>query len=177
MGLSPPHSVINVGDGKQKWLTLLLLIATHRPAHIQHEYTTSLIQVGDVMPVKSLPAVGDCYRDYVGFEPNYQVFHSACKRGPHCHESDLYLDETRARCFVPACSPHQEPRPQALGKASMGTRTTVPGCTPEVWEHGHTPKFPDCPVCVQEHGSVVKHFSSTLPIACILVNDTSWWLV
>ena len=35
--------------------TLLHLIATHRPAHLQHEYTTVLIQVGDVMPVKPLP--------------------------------------------------------------------------------------------------------------------------
>ena len=57
MGLSPPHSVINVGDDKQEWLTLLHLIATHRPAHLQHDYTTILIQVGDVMPVKPLPAM------------------------------------------------------------------------------------------------------------------------
>ena len=26
---------------------------------------------------------------------------------------------------------------------------------------GHVPKFPDCPVCVEEHGSVVSHFAST----------------
>ena len=57
MGLSPPHSVINVGDDKQGWLTLLHLIATHRPAHLQHEYTTILIQIGDVMPAKSFPAM------------------------------------------------------------------------------------------------------------------------
>ena len=57
MGLSPPHSVINVGDDKQEWLTLLHLIATHQPAHLQHEYTTILIQVGDVMPVKLLPGI------------------------------------------------------------------------------------------------------------------------
>ena len=56
MGLSPPHSVINVGDDKQEWLTLLHLIATHRPAHLQHDITI-LIQVGDVMPVKSFPAM------------------------------------------------------------------------------------------------------------------------
>ena len=43
MGLSPPHSVINVGDDKHEWLALLHLIATHRPAHLQHEYTTILI--------------------------------------------------------------------------------------------------------------------------------------
>ena len=57
MGLSPPHSVINVGDDKQEWLTLLHLIATHRPAHLQRDYTTILIQVGEAMPVKSFPAM------------------------------------------------------------------------------------------------------------------------
>ena len=42
---------------------------------------------------------------------------------------------------------------------------TLPRRAPEVWEQhergGHMPKFPDCPVCIQEHGPVVKHFSST----------------
>ena len=57
MGLSPPHSVINVGEDKQEWLTLLHSIASHRPAHLQHDYTTILLQVGDVMPVRSFPAM------------------------------------------------------------------------------------------------------------------------
>ena len=57
IGLSPPHSVISVGDDQHEWLALLHLIATHRQAHLQHEYTTILIQVGDVMPVKSFPAM------------------------------------------------------------------------------------------------------------------------
>ena len=57
MGLSPPQSIVNVGEDKQEWLTLLHLIATHRPVHQQHEYTTILIQVGDAMPVKSFPAM------------------------------------------------------------------------------------------------------------------------
>ena len=42
MGLSPPHSVIIVGDDKQEWLTLLHLVATHRP---------------DVMPIRSFPTM------------------------------------------------------------------------------------------------------------------------
>ena len=49
--------MINVGDDQQEWHPLLHLIATHGPGHIQHEYTTILIQVGDVMPVKSFPAM------------------------------------------------------------------------------------------------------------------------
>ena len=43
------------------------------------------------------------------------------------------------------------------------------------------PKFPDCPVCVQEHGSDVKHFSSTtnsLHLTCIPgIGETSAWMV
>ena len=51
--------------------------------------------------------------------------------------------------------------------------------TPEVWEQherdGHMPKFPDCPVCVQEHGSVVKHFSSTTNSLHMLHLDIGYW--
>ena len=62
---------------------------------------------------------------------------------------------------------------------TMDTRTTVRGRTSEVWEQherdGHMPKFPDCPVCVQEHGSVVKHFSSTTNSLHTLHLDTGYW--
>ena len=55
LGLHPPHSVVNVDASRQEWLSLLHLLATHRPAHLQHEYTTILLQVGDFMPVQSFP--------------------------------------------------------------------------------------------------------------------------
>ena len=45
LSLSPPHSVLNIGDDKQEWLSLLHLIATHRPAHLQRDYTTILLQM------------------------------------------------------------------------------------------------------------------------------------
>ena len=57
LGLSPPHSVLNVGNDKQDWLNLLHLIATHQPAHLQHDYTTILLQVGDVTPARPFPAM------------------------------------------------------------------------------------------------------------------------
>ena len=57
LGLGPPHRVIHVGEDKQDWLTLLHLFAAHRPARLQHDYTTSLLQVGDVMPVRSFPSM------------------------------------------------------------------------------------------------------------------------
>ena len=37
------------------------------------------------------------------------------------------------------------------------------------------PKLPDCPVCVQEHGSVVRHFSSTSNSLHTLQLDASYW--
>ena len=55
LGLDPPHSVVNVEQVKQGWFHLLHLIASHRPACLQRDYTTILLQVGDVMPVQALP--------------------------------------------------------------------------------------------------------------------------
>ena len=56
LGLHPPHSVVNVDASRQEWLSLLHLLATHRPTHLQHEYTTILLQVGDYfMSVQSFP--------------------------------------------------------------------------------------------------------------------------
>ena len=50
---------------------------------------------------------------------------------------------------------------------------------PEVWaQHkldGHMPKLPDCSVCVQEHGSVVRRFSSTTNSFNTLHLDTGYW--
>ena len=147
-GLSPPHSVIDVGDGKQDWLNLLHLIATHRPAHLQHEHTTILHQVGDVLPVRSLPSMweqanvimlgkfkqGEVWIEGSGGVPcpevcrkdDYQVrdgylipannqfvalnktnkYNIVPAKGERIVVT--YLDETRAHCFLPACSPHQE---------------------------------------------------------------------
>ena len=51
LGLHPPHSVVNVDASRHEWLSLLHLLATHRPAHLQHDYTTIILQVCDVMPV------------------------------------------------------------------------------------------------------------------------------
>ena len=55
LGLHPPHSVVNVDASRHEWLSLLHLLATHRPAHLQHEYTTILLQIGDFTPFQSFP--------------------------------------------------------------------------------------------------------------------------
>ena len=57
MGLHPPHSVVNVEASRHEWLSLLHLLATHRPAHLQHDYTTIILQVGDVMPIQVIPEI------------------------------------------------------------------------------------------------------------------------
>ena len=44
------YSVVNVDASRQEWLSLPHLLATHRPTHLQHDYTTILIQTGDFMP-------------------------------------------------------------------------------------------------------------------------------
>ena len=55
LGLHPPHSVVNVDASRHEWLFLLHLLATHRPAHLKHDYTTIILQVGDVMPIQIIP--------------------------------------------------------------------------------------------------------------------------
>ena len=84
------------------------------------------------------------------------------KKGPDAYEEDTDMKELRL------CADN-----------IMDTRTTVPGRTSEVWEQHerdrHMPKFPDCPVRVQEHGSVVKHFSNTTNGLHTLHLDTGDW--
>ena len=47
---------------------------------------------------------------------------------------------------------------------AVGTTSAPSTRPPQVWEQnerdGHVPKLPDCPVCVHEHGSVVRNFAS-----------------
>ena len=249
MGLSPPHSVINVGDDQQEWLTLLHFIATHRPAHLQHEYTTIQIQVGDVLPIKSLPAMwetatmivlgkykqGDVWMEGAGNVPCPEV----CRQDKHqlkdgylipSNNQFLALSPTSKYSIVPAKGerivvtyimlksehiasyqhvllnkknfpvpafaypvrkrltekgpdPYEEDMDmkelRLCADDTMDTKLTIPSRAPEVWEQherdGHMPKFPDCPVCVQEHGSVVKHFSSSTNSLHTLHLDTEYW--
>ena len=61
----------------------------------------------------------------------------------------------------------------------LDTTTPAPDQPPEVWEQherdGHTPKLPDCPVCVEVHGSVVRRFASTSTSLHTLHLDTGYW--
>ena len=47
------------------------------------------------------------------------------------------------------------------------------------WEkherNGHIPKFPDCPVCVEEQGPVVRHYAQNSPSLNTNHLDTGYW--
>ena len=86
-------------------------------------------------------------------------------------ERHLFIDI----CHFQAWKPFQNIFASVLLISSFG----APAKPPEVWEQherdGHMPKFPDCPVCVEEHGSVVRHFASTSSSLHTLHLDTGYW--
>ena len=49
----------------------------------------------------------------------------------------------------------------------------------EEWEkherNGHIPKLPDCPVCVEEQGPVVRHHAQNSPSLNTIHLDTGYW--
>ena len=51
--------------------------------------------------------------------------------------------------------------------------------SPEEWEkherNGHIPKLPDCPVCVEEQGPIVRHYAQSSPSLKTLRLDTGYW--
>ena len=57
--------------------------------------------------------------------------------------------------------------------------TSTPARPPEVWEQrerdGRIPKLPDCPACVEEHGSVVRHFARSSSSLRTLPLDAGYW--
>ena len=113
MGLSPPHGVINVGDDKHEWLALLHLVATHRPARLQHEYATILIQVGDVMPVRSFPAMWEMATMFMlGKYKQGEVWMEGARNAP-CPEVCRQDKYHTKKSFPVSLS---LPRPQALDK-------------------------------------------------------------
>ena len=86
----------------------------------------------------------------------YPVRKRLTKKGPDPYEEDVDMKELRT-----------------CANKTLDAKPHAPYRAPEVWEQhegdGHMPKLPDCPVCVEEHGSVVSHFSHTLHL------DTGYW--
>ena len=82
------------------------------------------------------------------------------KKGPDPYEEDVDMKELRT-CADETLDANPAPyRP------------------PEVWEQherdGHTPKLPHCPVCLEEHGSIIRHFSNTSTSLHTLHLDTGY---
>ena len=116
LGLSPPHSDINVDEDQKDWLTLLHLIASHQPAHLQHDYTTILLQVGDVTPVRSFPTmweaatmimIGQCKQGDVWLEGHGDVQCPEVCRNDKYQTGDGYLTPANNQ-FIALCKNCQE---------------------------------------------------------------------
>ena len=92
----------------------------------------------------------------------YPVRECLITKGPDPYEDDTDMKELRL-----------------CAGDTMDAKLSLPSRAPKVWEQherdGHMPKLPDCPVCVQEHGSVVKRFSSTTNSLHTLHLDTGYW--
>ena len=92
----------------------------------------------------------------------YPVRKRITKKGPESYEEDVDMKDL-----------------QTCAEETLDAKPPVPCRPPEVWEQrewdGHMPKLPDCPVCVQEHSSVVRHFSSISNSLHTLHLDTGYW--
>ena len=231
LGLHPPHSVVNVDAIRQEWLSLLHLLATHRPAHLQHDYTMILLQIGDFMPVQSdpemwesatmimlgkykngeiwsegsgttpcpstclidkykvtvtdghlipadnqfvalspyhkyaiVPAKGDrIVVTYVLLKPEHVAAYQHALLTKHDFPVTPFAYPIRKRLVKKGPDPYEED-PDMKHLRLLGEQVTdmpsQPTRSPEEWEkherNGHIPKLPDCPVCLEEQGPVVR---------------------
>ena len=248
LGLDPPHSVVNVDASRQEWLRLLHLLATHRPTHLQHDYTTIIIQTGDFMPVQKIPNMWEkatmimlgkfkngeiwtegsgstpcpstCLSDkykvtdghlipvdnqfvdmnllqkyaivpakgdrivitYVLLKPEHVASYQHALLTKNEFPVPPFAYPTRKRLVKKGPDPHEEPldmkQLRLLGEhlTDTSTHSTRP---PEEWErherNGHYPKLPDCPVCVEEQGPVVRHYAQGSSSLNTLHLDTGYW--
>ena len=248
LGLDPPHSVVNVDASRQEWLRLLHLLATHRPTHLQHDYTTIVIQTGDFMPVQKIPNMWEkatmimlgkfkngeiwtegsgstpcpstCLSDkykvtdghlipvdnqfvdmnllqkyaivpakgdrivitYVLLKPEHVASYQHALLTKNEFPVPPFAYPTRKRLTKKGPDPHEEPldmkQLRLLGEhlTDIPVHSTRPS---EEWErherNGHYPKLPDCPVCVEEQGPVVRHYAQGSSSLNTLHLDTGYW--
>ena len=99
--------------------------------------------------------------DFPVTPPAFPVRKRLVKKGPDPYEEDPDMNNLRL-----------------LGEQLTDT-PLKPARSPEEWEqherNGHIPKFPDCPVCVEEQGSVVRHYAQNSPSPNTLHLDTGYW--
>ena len=91
----------------------------------------------------------------------YPIRKRLVKKGPDPYEEDPDMKHLRL-----------------LGE-QMTDMPSQPTRSPEEWEkherNGHIPKLPDCPVCVEEQGPVVRHYAQSSPSLNTLHLDTGYW--
>ena len=248
LGLDPPHSVVNVDANRQEWLQLLHLLASHRPTHLQHPYTTILLQTGDFMPIQKIPNMWEkATMIMLGKYRNGEIWTegSGTTPCPSTCLSDKYkvtdgylipadnqfvdLNLLQKYAIVPAkgdrivvtyvllksehiasyqhalltkhefpVTPFAYPVRKRLVKKGpdpseesldmkqlrlLGEHLTDKPVSstrsPEEWEqherNGHYPKLPDCPVCTEEQGPVVRHHAYGSTSLNTLHLDTGYW--
>ena len=84
------------------------------------------------------------------------------KKGPDPFEEDQDMKELRLS-----------------GEQLTDMSSRPPTRSAEEWEkherNGHLPKFPDCPVCLEEQGPVVRHYAQNAPSLHAIHLDTGYW--
>ena len=248
LGLDPPHSVVNVDASRQEWLHLLHLLATHRPTHLQHDYTTILIQTGDFTPVQPFPNMWEkatmimlgkykngeiwtegsgttpcpstCLSDkykvtdghlipvdnqfvdlnllqkyaivpakgarivvtYVLLKPEHIASYQHALLTKNEFPVTPFAYPTRKRLVKKGPDPYEESLEMKELRLLEEHLTDTPAHakrTPEEWErherNGDYPKLPDCPVCIEEQGPVVRHYAHGSSSLNTLHLDTGYW--
>ena len=248
LGLHPPHSVVNVDASRHEWLSLHLL-ATHRPAHLQHDYTTIILQIGDVMPIQVIPEMWEsatmimlgkykngeiwsegsgttpcpstCLNDkykvtaghlipadnqfvalspshkyaivpakgdrivvtYVLLKPEHVAAYQHALLTKHDFPVTPFAFPTRKRLVKKGPDPFEEDQDmkelRLSGEQLTDMSSRPPTRSAEEWEkherNGHLPKFPDCPVCLEEQGPVVRHYAQNAPSLHTIHLDMGYW--
>ena len=232
LGLHPPHSEVNVDASRHEWLSLLHLLATHRPAHLQHDYTTIILRIGDVMPIQVIPEMwesatlimlgkyknGEIWSEgsaghlipvdnqfvalsphhkyaivpakgdqivvtYVLLKPEHVAAYQHALLTKHDFPVTPFALPTRKRLVKKGPDPFEEDLDmkdlRLSGEQLTDMSSTPPTRSVEEWNkherNGHIPKFPDCPVCLEEQGPVVCHYAQNAPSLNTTHLDTGYW--
>ena len=78
----------------------------------------------------------------------------------------------------PCGEPEDMQKLRSLGD-QLTDKPPHPTRSAEEWEkherNGHIPKFPDCPVCIEEQGPIFRHYAQSSPSLNTIHLDTGYW--
>ena len=130
-----------------------------------------------------VPAKGDrILVTYVLLKPEHVAAYQHALLTKHDFPVTPFAFPVRQRLVKKGPDPSDED-PDMKNLSLLGEQLTdtpsKPTRSPEEWEqherNGHIPKLPDCPVCVEEEGPVVRHFAQHSPSLHTLHLDTGSW--